>query len=124
MKRNIPERGRTARLTVDGAAVSPSRALAAVARTVPLVVVTHRAWGELCAELGGEDAAVRHLARVATNTGKPIAVNLPRGEDESTTVFLAPKGWTEERLRGWAAGHHRELEAAFGPATARPLEEL
>ncbi len=116
---------RTARVAFDPAAVSPSRALAAVARTAPLVVVTHRAWADLCAELGDGDAAVRHLARVASRTNKPIAVNLPRGEDDSTTVFVPPREWSEERLRGWVAGHHEDLEAAFGPvAGIRNLEEL
>jgi hypothetical protein len=110
----------TARVTIDAERVPPSKALAVLARSVPLLVVTHRAY----AELGGEDAAVRHLARVATDVGKPIAVNLPTGPEASTSVFVGPKGWSEERLAGWAAGHHAELEAAFGSATVRRREEL
>ena len=120
---------RTARILTDPAAVRPSRALAAVARAAaydgdPPVVVTHRAYADLVAELGSDDAAVRYLAKVAGNTGRPIAVNIPTGPDTSTTVFVSPKGWSRERLAGWAAGHHEELEAAFGPATVRPMEEL
>lgn len=111
-----------ATLTIDAARVSPSRALARLARAAatsggPLVVITGRAYAELVAELGGPEAAARHLFRVATNTGRPIAVNLPTGPDTSTTVFISPRGWSDERLRGWGAGHHAELEAAFGPAT-------
>jgi len=36
-------------------------------------------------------------------------------------VFVSPRGWTQERLAGWAAGHHAELEAMFGDAT--PVRE-
>ncbi len=110
---------RTARITIDSATVSPARAIAAAARSAPLLVVSHHAFNDLCAELGGEEPAARHLARVATNTGKPIAANLPTGEGTSTTVFISPKGWTPERLRGWVGGHHAELEAMFGAATIR-----
>ena len=119
---------RAATVTVDAERVSIARSLASLARTPardggPLVVVSHRAWGDLSAELGGDDAAVRYLLKVAGNTGRPICVNLP-APDGSTTVFVAPRGWTDERLRGWAAGHHAELERAFGDATPIPLEDL
>ena len=90
----------------------------------PLVCVTGRFYADLADELGGYDAAARHLLRVATNTARPICVNLPTGAETSTTMFVAPKGWTDERLRGWAAGRHEELERVFGPATVRSLEEL
>ena len=120
---------RTATIAVDPGAISPSKALAAVARAAayaggPPVVVTHRAYADLVAELGSEDAAVRYLVKVAGNTRRPIAVNLPTGPETSATVFVAPKGWSDERLRGWAAGHHEALQAMFGPATVRPLEDL
>jgi hypothetical protein len=109
----------TLRITIDAARVSPAKAIAAAARATTLVVLTDRAFRELADELGGPDSASRHLLRVATNTGRPIAANLPTGDDTSTTVFIAPKGWTDERLQGWAAGHHDVLEEAFGPATIR-----
>jgi len=113
---------RTATIAIDAERVSPARSLAALARLSArdgssLVVVTGRAYGELVDELGGDDAAARHLARVATNVGRPLAVNLPTGADTSRTIFVAPRGWSEERLAGWAAGRHAELEAAFGPAS-------
>ena len=117
-----------ARVTVDADRVSVARSLAALARASardggPLVCATGRAWADLADELGGDDQAVRHLLRVATNTARPICVNLPT-PDGSTTVFIAPRDWSEERLRGWAAGRHEELEAMFGPATLRSMEEL
>ena len=109
----------TARITIDSETVSPSRAIAAAARSAPLLVVSHRAFNDLCAELGSEEAAARHLCRVATNTGRPIAANLPTGPDTSTTVFISPKGWGRERLAGWVAGKRDELEELFGEATIR-----
>ena len=119
---------RTATIAVDASCISVARSLAALARVSaraggPLVVVTHRAYGDLVGELGSDEAAARHLYRVATNTGRPIAVNLPTGCDTSTTVFVAPKGWSEGRLAGWAAGHHQELEATFGPASVVRRED-
>jgi len=113
---------------VGAGAVSPARSLAALARAAardggPLVVVSHRALAELADELGGYEAAAGRVLRIAANTGRPIAVNVPT-EDGSRTIFIAPKDWTPERLAGWAAGHHAELEAAFGAATARPPEDL
>ena len=115
VNRNMPTRCAT--VTIDAATVSPSKALAATARLAPLVVVTDRCFGEMLAELGGAVAASAHLVRVATNVGKPLAVNLPRGLDRSTTVFIGPKGWSDERVAGWIGGHHETLERQFGPAT-------
>ena len=113
---------RTATIAVDTDRVSPSRSLAAVARTGhQLVVVTDRMFGELERELGSPEAVARHLARVATNTGKPLAVNLASGSDTSRTIVVGPKGWSEGKTAGWVAARHAELEAAFGPAT--PLWE-
>ena len=70
---------RTARITINAETVSPSRVIAAAARGAPLLVVTHRAFRDLADELGGDEQAARHLCRVATNTGRPIAANLPTG---------------------------------------------
>jgi len=116
---------RTATVTIDAERVSPSRTLAALARASahsggPLVCVTGRMFGELERELGGPEAVARRLFEIATATGRPIAANLPSGADTSTTVFVSPRGWSEDRLRGWAAGKRDELEAAFGPATPIP----
>ena len=115
-------------MTIDAEHVSVSRALAALARASardggPLVCVSHRALADLADELGGYDGAARRLLAIATNTGRPLAVNAPT-VDGSRTMFVAPRDWTEERLRGWAAGRHEELEAMFGPATPVRLEDI
>jgi EAL domain-containing protein (putative c-di-GMP-specific phosphodiesterase class I) len=119
---------RTMRVTVDAERVSIARSIAAMARAttanVALVCVTGRAYLDMADELGCDEVAARHLARVATDVGRPLCVNIPTGAETSTTMFVAPKGWTDERLRGWAAGRHAELEAMFGAATVRDLEDL
>jgi hypothetical protein len=112
---------RSLRVSIDPATVSPARAIAATARTGPLVCLTGRAFRDLADELGGTVRAMRHLMWVSENVNKPIAVNFPTGGEASRTVFLAPRSWTPERLRGWVAGHHEALEAMFG--TARVREE-
>ena len=48
---------RTARITIDSETISPARAIAAAARGALLLVISHRAFRDLCAELGGEEAA-------------------------------------------------------------------
>jgi hypothetical protein len=114
---------RSLHITIDAATVSPSKAIAATARTGPLVCLTGRAFRDLADELGGTDGAMRHLLRVSENVQKPIAVNFETGEDTSRTVFLAPRSWTTERLQGWVAGHHETLAAIFGQATPVPEAE-
>jgi hypothetical protein len=106
---------RTLRLTVDSDSVSPSRSIATAARLSPLLVLTHRALADLERELGSYEAAARHLYCVATNVGRPIGVNCPT-PDGSRTMFVPPRGWTQERLTDWVAGHHEQLEAQFGAA--------
>jgi hypothetical protein len=113
---------RTLTIATDPTVERPSRALAAAARVAPLLVVTRRALLDLEHELGSYEAAARYLVKIATNTGKPIGVNAPTPEG-SRTMFVAPKGWTRERLAGWIAARHQELEAQFGTATIVPSEE-
>ena len=108
---------RAATVTIDAATVSPSKALAATARLAPLVVVTGRAYGEMLAELVAAELVIAHLIRVATNVDRPIGVNLTSGTDTSTTVFIGPKHWSDERVAGWIGGHHEALEQQFGDAT-------
>jgi hypothetical protein len=110
---------RTLHRTIDSEVVSPAGAIELAAQTGPLLVLTGRALNDLADELGSDEAAMRHLLRVAETVNKPIAVNVETGPDTSSTVFLAPRSWTPERLRGWAAGHHEALEATFGAATFR-----
>jgi hypothetical protein len=108
---------RTMRLTIDSATVRPSKAVKVAAWAGPLVILTERALRDLADELGGYEAALRHLLRVAENVGKPIAANVETGEGCSSTMFVAPRCWTPDRLRGWIGGHHEAFEAMFGAAT-------
>jgi hypothetical protein len=103
----------TANLVVDPESVSIAAAIRAAA-TAPCLVLTGRALRDLGRELGTVDVAWRWLAELAAENGRPIGVNLPGDDGKSQTVFLAPNGWSQERLRGWVAGHHAELEAGFG----------
>ena len=109
----------TRRLTVqvDPSAFSMAASIRAAAQVVPVLVLTGRAFGDLVSELGGTGAAAEHLLELAEQTGKPIGINFETGADTSRTMFLPPRAWTEERLSGWIAGHHAELEAQFGQVT-------
>jgi len=107
---------RIATLVYDGK-LRPTEGIRIAALASPLVVVTHRAFADLARELGSDDAAARWLSALACEIDKPIGVNVPTGADgSSATAFVPPTGWTAERLAGWVAGQHDELEAAFGPA--------
>ncbi len=105
----------TLTVRVDPAAVSMAAAISAAAEAAPLMVVTSRALADLADELGGFEQAARELLAVAESINKPICVNLVTGADSSSTAFVAPRSWTEERLKGWAAGHRELLERQFGP---------
>src|SRR4051812_20156209 len=109
----------TLRVTVDMDAVRPSEAIAEAARHAPFMVISDRLFVELAEELGSEQEATRHLTHVATNTGRPIGVNVEDDDGESTTACIAPEGWTRERLAGWIGGKRDELEALFGEASLR-----
>ena len=111
---------RSAHFAVDTAALKPTEALGCVARAGVAVGLTAAMFHDLATEVGGHDAACRWLIDLATETNRPITVNVSTGKDTSTTTAIAPKSWTEERLRGWAGGMHEELEEQFGPAELRP----
>jgi hypothetical protein len=57
---------------------------------------------------------MRFLAELRAENGRPIGINLPGADGKSETVFLAPNGWSPERLQGWVSGHHAEIEGSFG----------
>ena len=106
---------KTLRVVADPAAVSMADAIRAMASTAPLFVITAQALGDLTDELGSMDAALGYLLRLAEDLGHPIGVNIATGADRSSTAFLAPRSWSDERLAGWIAGHHQALEAELGP---------
>ena len=107
----------TLRVTADASTISMARAIRATAQAAPLFLLTVRALAELADELGGMDAAATFLLGIAESNNRPIAVNVETGPDTSSTAFLAPRTWTEERLAGWTAGRHQELEDEFGRIT-------
>ena len=103
-------------LKVDPSAVSMAAAIRTAAQAAPLFVLTGRALGDLPAELGSMEATLRHLLEVAEARNKPVRINLETGFEKSSSAFLALRGRSEERLAGWIAGHHAELEREFGEA--------
>jgi len=106
--------GGTLNIQVDPEAVSVAESIRTAAEVAPLLVLSSRALANLADELGTMEAAAEYLQGVAEATNKPLAVNIPDGPDRSSTCFIAPKDWSEERLKGWAAGHHQKLAARFG----------
>ena len=94
-------------VTVDADQLSIATAIRRMADAAPMLVLTGRAFNDLARELGGFEAAVGELLSVAESANRPIAVNMPTGQDMSSTVFL----------QGWVAGHHQELAAEFGEVT-------
>ena len=107
------------RVEVDPTGVSLAETIAEAARVVPFLVLTGRMFADLATELGSDDAASRHLLTVAESVDMPIAVNGATGPGASTTIVVAPRSWTPERLRGWIGGKHEALTAMFGEATIR-----
>jgi hypothetical protein len=84
------------------------------------VALTGRALAQLEAELGGTEAALLWLVDLATGRNKPVAVNLPTPDGGSQTIALSPRGWGEERLRGWLGGRAEQLAEMFGPLAGPP----
>lgn len=114
---------RSMTVKVKSRAVPPSKAITAAARMAPLLIPTGRAFRDLAVEPGSDEAAMRHLLRVSENVGRPIGCNFQTAEGSRTAV-LAPRSWTQDRLRGWIAAKHEESEGAFGKAVAPSLEDL
>ena len=108
-------------VTVDASELSMAAAIRRMAVAAPMLVLTGRAFNDLARELGSIEAAVGELLAIAAANNRPVGVNFKTGEDASSTAFISPRDWTEERLAGWVAGKHEELEAQFGAAVpSRP----
>ena len=109
----------THRLTirVDPSAVSMARAIRVAAAGTPLLVLTGRAFADLSRELGSMEAGTAYLLEVAESVGRPIGIYFETAADRSTTAFISPPGWSQERLSGRVAAKHQELESEFGPVT-------
>jgi hypothetical protein len=108
------------RLVVDTAAVKPTELIRPMAERGIPCLLTSRMLADLERELGTMEAAISWLVDLATLTNRPMLVNVPTAEG-STTVMLAPRGWSDERLQGWAGGLSEGLEAMFGPAELRRI---
>jgi hypothetical protein len=94
---------------------SATRCLEEVHKTRADVVVTVRAVETLSDELGSTEAAFEWLAKLVERHHKPIGVNFPTGPITSSTVFLTPSIWGQERSKGWVAGAAARLDGSqFG----------
>jgi hypothetical protein len=80
----------------------------------PQVGLGYNAVRDLKVELGSEEAVLRYLASEATKHQKPVYLNVPEGSG-SRTLFIAPEGWSDDRLKGWVATAVPGLESMIGP---------
>jgi hypothetical protein len=110
---------RTAKVTIDPAALRPTEVLTQIGTDVPLIIVGAAMLQALINGLGNTRRAFRFLSRLAERRGKPVAVNLETGDGTSSTVVLSPPFWSPERLAGYVGGLSQELERLFGPGVLR-----
>jgi hypothetical protein len=103
----------TMRVTIDAATARTAADGLAASRGDQLVMLSGRMFRELVAEFGGEEPALRKLLRICERTNKPMGINIET-DDGSRSVFIAPRSWTQERLRGWVGGRHEDINAMFG----------
>jgi hypothetical protein len=108
---------------VIGPDVPMSELVRASAHVYPFVLVTGDGAVRLVAELGGDEATGRWLTDLAAEIGHPVGINFP-DEGGSRTIFIRPPSWSEDRLRGWAAGHIGEVEALLGDAEILTPDEV
>jgi hypothetical protein len=71
-------------------------------------------WRELRQELKSVGAVVQWATALTIRLDRVLMLNIPDRDGSSHTVTLAPPGWTQERLQGYIAARHEELEEAFG----------
>lgn len=68
---------------------------------------------DLFSELGEWGRVWAWIEALAALVDKPIMCNV-QVADGSQTAVIPPRGWTHERLGGYIAGFHGQLESAFG----------
>ena len=73
------------------------------------VVLTENMLCDLVAELRSDEAAIAWLAETAAAHRVPVGL---RAGDQ--TVFIAPTGWSSDRLQGWVGTMHEVLAAESG----------
>lgn len=96
---------------------SAARTYADLAAAMPINVMVVLGPGsalELRRELGSWEAVASWAADLVVRLGRPVLVNIPERRG-SRTIAIAP-GWSRDRLAGYVAGRHAELEEAFGAA--------
>jgi hypothetical protein len=78
----------------------------------PLVVLTPRLVAQLEHECGGPEKLAAWVLKLVTRRRRPLAFHDP---EQGRTWCWSPPDWTPERLQGYLAAHHTELEATLGP---------
>ena len=104
-------------VTVDADQLSIAAAIRRMADAAPMLVLTGRAFNDLARELGSIEAAVGELLAIAEANNRPVGVNFETGADSSSTAFISPRSWSQERLTGWVGARHEELSEQFGQVT-------
>jgi hypothetical protein len=95
---------------------SPSEVYAAMAAVIPPETLLSFGGGilrELRQELHTWERVAEWAADLARRLNRPVLLNFPGPNDTSRTIALAP-GWSQEKLSGYLAARHVELEAAYG----------
>jgi hypothetical protein len=101
-----------------GPTESPSAVYGRMAEAVPadvMLVLGPGIWRELRRELQSVSAVGQWVVELAVRLDRVILLNVPDRDGGSCTLTLSPPGWSQERLAGYIAGRHSELEEAFGP---------
>jgi hypothetical protein len=97
---------------------SPSEIYAKVAETMPKDVMLSFGpgiWRELRQELKSVDAVAEWAIALTIRLDRVLLLNIPDRDGSSHTLTLAPPAWSRERLQGYVAARHEELEEAYGP---------
>src|SRR4051794_19035992 len=79
--------------------------------TVLLVVLSHRMVAQLEAECGSSEKLAAWMMKLVARRRRPLGLHSPATDQ---TIFYAPPDWTQEKLAGYLAVYHEELESQFG----------
>jgi hypothetical protein len=112
------------RLPGNAARIRPLRVTPSFVRRMseaaPMFTLTNAAYLDLVFALGSDEQVVGFLSELANEQHKPVGMNIAKPDGSSTTAFIPPKGWTQERLAGWVATRQEALEAQFGKVAGTP----
>src|SRR3954454_641499 len=81
---------------------------------VPLVILAPRLVAQLEAECGSSEKLAAWMLKLVARRRRPLDLHLPTTDQ---TVFYAPPDWSSEKLQGYLAVYHAELESQFGQIT-------